>query len=366
MHSRQLLSISPWAFAATVALSLLGTGAATADDDFVDVCVDEDRVMRIRDAGAMHCQGGERELRLSVWQPEEPEEEPAEDEQEDKAAETTRIKAPFEVVDKQGTVILRVNDDEGDQARGLQILSGGQAVVAIGAPADGGRIQLLRGGTPVVEIEGFDGGGLSLGRHGGPQVAVAAADNGAFLVGNMSPENNAFMLTASPGGEPSLTFSHDDGTTSVELGASDGRTTALRFNNAEGKQLAAIGIDRLGDGAVYANSSGHDGGVEIQGNSEGAAVLVKDSGGMPRATVSVSSAGKGVVNIISADTIETVAALTEGENGGQLQIANNGGTPMVEAGVIPSGVGVVRTGPGGSLQTSMTIPSFIMGKVAGQ
>ena len=80
----------------------------------------------------------------------------------------------------------------------------------------------------------------------------------------------------------------------------------------------------------------------------------------------VTDNGRGRVGIMSGSG-KPIAALTEGEKGGGVfYICAAGGScdpPMVSAGTIDSGVGVVRTGPRFYIQGPTGAPgSYLMGK----
>ena len=59
----------------------------------------------------------------------------------------------------------------------------------------------------------------------------------------------------------------------------------------------------------------------------------------------------------------TIVRLGEGQGGGLFQLANGGGSAMVEAGVLPTGEGVVRAYPLGNPALGLVgMPgTFIMG-----
>ena len=77
--------------------------------------------------------------------------------------------------------------------------------------------------------------------------------------------------------------------------------------------------------------------------------------------------GEGAFSIRSAGGT-TVVRIGEGTGGGLLQIANSGGNAMVEAGLHPTGAGIVRAYPLGSPGGGMVgMPgTFIMGRPGGK
>ncbi len=429
--------ILPWLYAIGLAVVAAAHPQPAMAEEYVEVCVGGDRVMRKREDHASHCPAGEESLRMSLWQQEEPEEEDEPEEDDEQAEENEddrddtarRFTAPFEIVDSAGKVIFSVEASSDGLSPSVRIVHNGQPLVQLGADDEGGTMQLRRTdgsigaelkagltshlklndertpaaaleaseygayltisgndssqaqlaawpntsarmmlsnkeGAPVVELVGDDHGLIRVGKADG--AAISLTSSGAATKLSLSRASDpGIVLATSAGGHPNLTFFHSKEQPSLVLGGYQDRGPGLRLHSEQGKQVAAIGMDESGDGAVRIRAAGNEGGVDINGGGSTAGVAVIDPGGRPRAAMQIIGSGQGALQVHNSSG-EVMSVLTQGDNGGQLQIANNGGTPLVEAGVIASGVGVVRTGPGASLQTSMTIPSFIMGKVAGQ
>jgi hypothetical protein len=115
----------------------------------------------------------------------------------------------------------------------------------------------------------------------------------------------------------------------------------LQFVSAARHILAALGDDTRGDGIAF----------------------IADKDGKLRAAMQTNATHLGQVSVFNSDG-KDISTLTEGENGGKLEISASNGTPMVEAGVLPGGYGVVKTGPGSFMMAAgVGLPgSFIMGK----
>jgi mRNA-degrading endonuclease RelE of RelBE toxin-antitoxin system len=95
-------------------------------------------------------------------------------------------------------------------------------------------------------------------------------------------------------------------------------------------------------------------------------LLINDGSGKQRAIMEVIDSGRGRIGIMSGSS-KPIAALTEGEKGGGVfYVCAAGGScdpPMVSAGTVDSGVGVVRTGPQFYIQGPTGAPgSFLIGK----
>jgi hypothetical protein len=345
------------AFAVLVATSFatLCVPAAFAqdgEDSFIEACIGGDRVLRVREEGALRCETGERDVRLSLWEPEEPEEEEEEEET------VTQLKAPFEVVDKAGAVIFRVNEDEGGYARGAYVQRGGERVIGLGAPDTGAWILLNDndGATPLALLSKEDDGGkLELNRSGGSSANMGVSSIGPYLV--LSPDGSipGVAINASTELGGNLQLAGADGEALAHLGLGDAGNPALRIYDG-GKQLAGIGIDDMGNGLVRVGDAAR---VELVSGAEGGTVIVSNGAGNTAAIVASTRDGNGLFQIYGAGG-EATGSLAQGANGGMLQLNNNAGVPMVEAGNNGS-AGVVRAGPAAA-PVGLTIPSFIQGR----
>jgi hypothetical protein len=107
--------------------------------------------------------------------------------------------------------------------------------------------------------------------------------------------------------------------------------------------VARLGEASVGGGAMATyNASGTIGAI-VSGTGQ---IHVANSAGQTFATM-VAEGNQGAFTIRSASGT-TVARLGEGTAGGLFQLADQAGNAMVEAGIHPSGVGLVRAYPLGS------------------
>jgi hypothetical protein len=108
----------------------------------------------------------------------------------------------------------------------------------------------------------------------------------------------------------------------VTIAGGDKSNFGIRFFNAGGKMVAAVGESQAGAGLVVISSSDGD----------------------RRAAMSTHE-GKGDVSVIGESGNAVITLAQGASGGGKLEISNAGGALRVEAGVAPLDVGVVRTGP---------------------
>jgi len=296
------------------------SAATTSDDEgYADICVGQDRVLRVADSEG--CPDGEKRLKLSSWKPEKADEQQAkEDEPEKKKGEPARnrVTAPFEVVDRAGNVILRVTEGDAD--------TGGRGAY------------LYRSGQPVIVL-GTTGPSLLLSNDGAsPGVWLGIKDEGAGF----------------------LDVYRADGV-AAELGPGSANNTALRIYGEAGKPLAAIGIDAAGNGAVrVGDSSGSQVAGMAADSDGGGSIVAYHKSGQPAAALAIGDGGVGSIQTYSNGG-QVLGSLTQGVNGGKLQLNDLGGEPMVEAGTLGS-VGIVKTGPMTRASGILGIPgSYIKG-----
>lgn len=127
-------------------------------------------------------------------------------------------------------------------------------------------------------------------------------------------------------GEMANVFVTENSQHRINLGRNDKGMYGLRVYETGGKLVAGIG--------------------QATGGGDGV-VTVADTQGNQRAAMYVHQAGGGIVEVISAAN-KGVGALYATEAGnGRLQLFNNAGVTMVEAGVNENNIGVVRAGPAG-------------------
>jgi hypothetical protein len=295
---------------------------AQAKDDALDVCVDNEGVMRVI-GGAAACSPGERKLRLKQPPVEKPCEQPRDIAPmlnriaalESPASELVSEKAvaPFEVVNEAGIVIFSVNEGNGDLPALTRIFNDtGARVATIAARTAGGELTMSSAAAPSA---------------GASQSKVSGVEATLSTWGNYSD------LTVTTNSE-----------TRLQLGRRPKGNYGLTTYGAGGKRAAALGAAEYGAGVA----------------------LIFDTAGSTRISVQTEEAfGAGMVQVFDA-AIKAVAVLAG--NGaadtGLLQLTNNAGEAMVQAGVI-KGIGSVQAGPGVFQQGKMFLPlplGYIEGK----
>lgn len=276
-----------------------------------------------------------------------------------------QVKAPFEVVDASGRVILSVRNEDnleaavsiyvGEGAGALSVHSGSAATVAeLGTDENGNGILRaldaqgnLRAGISGEAIIGvFDeagekrlatlganehgAGSLTLLNKGGKlgieAIAGAASDGGVIRTMNAGGQTVAGVGVDSRG--KGLVAVVDTGGT-AQLSISDTGTPALAILDGSNKQLAAVDSVN-GKGRVAVLEQGRAAAELTAAQAGGGRLVVHNSGGEPVAAVGPSSIGKGGITVY--DNGQSVATLEAGESGGgRLDLSNADGTGGIEA-----------------------------------
>lgn len=320
-----------------------------------------------------------------------------------------RVVAPFEVVDRTGKVIFKVM--EGEPAGGSVVVSGGvnggrhgiyvldqsgTRVAGLGqAPegygslivryASGRNLFSVRDGAPTgggVVVTGGDGGAR--------QGLYILNDNGARVAGiAQAPEGHGALALRDQAGKNRIRAEGTGVVTVYDAAGKVGvRISETSATDAAG-EVPRLGITYAGDGGAVraANASGLVVAAMRAGVRNAGAFIAGDQSGQGVAEMSVSSDGRGLFQVFGRGN-KPVAILTQGTEtpGGLLQILNTagpvanvtvssagagylqltsaGGVSTVEAGTLPSGVGLVRVGPtyrcaGGRM--GLGLPDCLMG-----
>jgi hypothetical protein len=308
-----------------------------------------------------------------------------------------RVKAPLEVVDDAGKVLVRISGATGDGQimvmtksgqtgvaisgdGNVGVYSSGDNVAVMKAEANGrGAVVVGEGGRriAVMTADGANQGLLTLSdAQGRPGAALSGDGNigvfyrgnavagmkaegegqGALLVGDgqgkhiarlsVDPANrtSGLLLLNGSGDKPVFKVSEKaaHGDARVTIGAGSGGYD-VAVADPSGRLLAAMGqAVKVGGGVVAAyNAAGTIGSI-LSGTGQ---IHVADNSGKTMATM-VAENGQGAFSIRSASGV-TIVRIGEGKHGGMLQLADGGGIPMVEAGAL-LGRGVVRAYPLGS------------------
>ena len=307
------------------------------------------------------------------------------------SAQPLSAAAPFKVVGKGGQTLFSVDAD------GARIFHGGHVAAGLvyndgdkGATiytADGGGHATAQignvgtGGAPTIrlysssfkpqasfdltahggEVRAYDteghpravmsvlssGGSIQAQSSGGDPVAgIYQHSDGTGLVQVFDPQGEPVgSLQSLPGSLGELAVTNGKGNV-ARLGTSqDGTQMTLRFLQGA-KLVAGMGnsgnggllelFDKTGKKAVKAANSGHGGTVGIYGSDE-----------QPKVVMATNDAGRGAFDILN-DSGGPAITMTATASAGYFAIANAAGVARVEAGVLPSDQGIVRTyGPGG-------------------
>ena len=306
-----------------------------------------------------------------------------------------RVRAPFEVVDGAGKLLVRISgapDGDGEitvMARAGQtgvaitgngnvgVFSGGDNVAVMKAEANGrGAVVVGEGGRriAVMTADGANQGLLTLSdAQGRPGAALSGDGNigvfyrgnavagmkaegegqGALLVGDgqgkhiarlsVDPANrtSGLLLLNGSGDKPLFKVSEKAryADARVTIGAGSGGYD-VAVADQSGRLLAAMGqAVKVGGGVVAAyNAAGTIGSI-LSGTGQ---IHVADSSGKTLATM-VAENGEGAFSVRHPSGT-TIVRIGQGKNGGLMQLGDEAGTIMVEAGSFP-GRGVVRAYP---------------------
>jgi hypothetical protein len=315
---------------------------------------------------------------------------------------TTRIQAPFEVVDGGGNVILQVMQgipttsngvgiftsgqyggvivshgghdiaglgtaDGGDggllyiadkygiprsevrASDGVNVLDGGGKVVAsmYALEASTGRFAIMRGEKMIASLEaGEEGGTLDISDEKGKTVAQLGIDDGNGYIATMDPKGDPEVeMGVSEKGEPQLAVSQK-GKVRATLGLSTGAGHLAVMNS---KDLIVANV--TGNGTA-------NGGAVVVGNGSGKGVANLTAGGDGAGLVQVFQPGAGAVAVMTQDKGGGLLQIKNGsgapvasfkasdsDGDGYWQLNDAGGNPMIEAGTDGEGRGTVRAGP---------------------
>jgi hypothetical protein len=231
---------------------------------------------------------------------------------------TTAIRAPFEIVDKQGNPILGVSDG------------------AFNSLPRKGRVQVARGTGDNFTIR------------------VIRADG---RLANWIGETN--------GGEGSMEVYDKEGKLRADLWGKNG----VNVYNSASKNVIALGLGDDGNQGIWVRGDNGKVAAELREDKTGGGVVsVSDPSGRPRAQL-YGQSGVAVYNASGKEVVGLGFNAANTERGlllvrGLFQIADDDGVAMVEAGTSPTGVGVVRVGPMTKCVplANLRVPDCIMGR----
>lgn len=271
---------------------------------------------------------------------------------------------------------LQLNSTGGKPAIALHSADGAGALNLY----DANKLALMLGrgskGNTVLRIIGDAGAdvaavGENTQGNGGVWVNYASGESLGKIFADESGDGALQLNSAS--GEPAVVLDSTAGAGSLELHDTQGlaarigkgtkANTVLRIVGQSGADVVAVGENTQGNGGVWVNYASGQPLGRIYADSDGAASIVAhNTTGNLVAAMAVGDKGVGAFQVYGPGG-QVLGSMTQGQNGGMLQLNNLAGAPMVEAGNTGN-VGVVRAGPimrgsGGMLG----LPgSFILGK----
>jgi hypothetical protein len=276
-----------------IACSLLVPLGAQENKKVIVACADAEGTMRLNDPPGP-CRPGERRLVLKAPELEDPKKD---EEPKDKrvAQLDERLKA-LEERNKLGRML------------------GSKVVAPFEVTNEAGK-----------RVFYVDEGMVTAHNQAGAVVArIVANENGGYFEGRSATSPVSAAIGSSR--EQVGVMIQDGDRRRVSLGRNDKGHYGVRIFNASDKIVAGLGQSAAGTGVA----------------------LVADAEGNPKAQMYVLPSGAGMVEVVNAkgQGVATMSAAGHG-GAGLLQLTNASGTVMVEAGVLPTGIGVVRAGPAG-------------------
>jgi len=228
-----------------------------------------------------------------------------------------------------------------------------------------------------------DDGARSGRHHTTGQSGLSDSDKGALWVGDDNAGGAHIGVGNSGAGY--LTVRRAEGKMGVAMGQLDGRPMSVGVFGENAKELASLRADTKGGSVLLMNPTGVSVAGVLGGDTGGSVALTGPAGGKSAVSLSVDATG-GKVRVFPQGGGSAQAELTaEATGGGAVTVYSTAGEPVgllhatstgagrfeiskagqiyVEAGVLPSGLGVVRAGPQiGGPPVGLGIPNAIMGK----
>lgn len=217
-------------------------GLAQETTGTVPVCVGADRVLRFVEI-ERNCRAGELRFMLASAtvgskseesEGKKPAKKPNQSSNQSPSTRDgvpTKVTAPFEVVDRQGRTIMRVQEPTSDSSRGVYIFNDKGSDVA--------SVYVLRSGGGSVKVRNSEG---NSGRYA---VMAYPADGPSFA---MKGDNDQFLAVADKDG---FVWYNNKGLPAVKLGAGEsGNQGLLEIADGNGKAVVEAGSLQGGRGIV--------------------------------------------------------------------------------------------------------------------
>jgi hypothetical protein len=240
------------------------------------------------------------------------------------AAAGLTVKAPLQVVDASGKVLMKVD------------APGGGAQLTVG--------DLDKGGTQ-----------FGVGRSGAGFMLLRRVDGKIGIVLGQLDQRPMSLGVFGDSGKELLTLGTGQKGGSVKVMA------------ASGTPVAALLAGDTGGGLALTGPSGGKSAVSLSVSSTGGNVRVfPQAGGSTQAELTAGPSGGGTVNVYNKGGEPVVWMEATSQDQGRLQVGR-AGQVYVEAAVLPSGVGMVVAGPQvGGAPPGLVIPNFIKGRTGGK
>jgi hypothetical protein len=295
MNSMHILNKLP-SFACGMAVAVVAStlyvelGAQTALDA-VDVCAKSDGTLRL--ATPAPCETGEQRIRLRQPKIEEPKKEPNPDEAQRLADLGKRVKA--------------LEESRPSRQMGSRVYAPFEVI-----NKEGYQVFVVEEDM----VKFMNASGTTVGR-------VVMADDGGYFEARSTTKNLRAAIGTRVQRPAVLVLEND--TERLSVGRTDAGGYSLKVFEPGGKLVAGLGTTERGDGLAF----------------------VADKQGVARTLMSVLPDGGGSLEVRNAEGKLAAHLWGTPQGNGRMQLINNAGTTMVEAGVNEANVGVVRAGPAG-------------------
>ena len=313
-----------------------------------------------------------------------------------KAGSATRIKAPFEVIDASGGVVLRVAQAKstaaavniwhsGPNQTAISVSANGKELAGLGALGqhamifvadDDSRPRVVvsgKGEVVVLDENENEVGYLAATENGGRVAVGTSADSGGAAVLEVDENGGLISISGTDGVEAlALSVDSESGLGSLRIGDDSADVAILKATkdgagilglfNAAGKAVVNVTAGLNNAGGVLIGDEAGLSVMELSTDKEGAGIFrIFSKGSLP--AVVLGRNGNGGLLQLSNSTGVNVANFQIGAgNSGYLQLTDAGGTTMVEAGGAP-GYGIVRVGPVYDCSARpLKIPQCLVGK----
>jgi hypothetical protein len=304
------------------------------------------------------------------------------------------VKAPFQVVDAGGKVILKAEVRDGKPELTIGDLASGGTTLGVGASGAGFVLVRTASGTDGVALGQYKGTkmGVSVLRSDGQTLAgrlsLDANDLGRLQVG--SPDEGkggvdvgvgtgsgaGFVMVHTPAGKDGVALGiYRGGPIGVSVFAPDGEAIeaslaagqkggSVKVMNVGGVGVAALLAGDTGGGLALTGPAGGKSAVSLAVDGSGGKVRVfPQAGGTAQAELGAASDGGGAVNVYNKAGEPVAWVEATGGGNGQFVIGR-GDKVYVKAAVLENGRGMVATGPQiGGAPVGMVLPNILVGRV---